>query len=94
MYFKAQMSHTVPKASATFSREPGGFSFGMDLWELTDLWQIMKDTGYTPNRIPRQGTLLIKLFQSNIYMCARKTLQKGRNDNHENILESKHMSLW
>lgn len=54
----------------------------------------MKDARYTLNRIPCWETLLIKLFQSNLYMCARKALQKGRHEQHDNILEPKHMVLW
>lgn len=88
------MSHTVPKASDILSKEPGDFSFEINLWELIDLWKIMKDARYTLNRIPCKETLLIKLFQSNLSMCARQAWQKGRHEQHDNIGEPKLMVLW
>lgn len=65
------MSHTVPKAADTFPREPGGFFFGFNLWELIDLWQILKVARYTLNN-SLSGNFINLNYSNPTFTCVKE----------------------
>lgn len=93
IYFKTQMSHTVPKASDIFSREPGAFSFGIRM-RTPRFMANQEGCRVHPKQTSLSGNIINYIIPIQLLYVYKKGLTKRQNDKPENILESKHKILW